>query len=149
MSPSANHKPGLSMWGMLLTLAHLPPNANNCNVLATIKHSTQSPDIHIHRHVKKTHTSWHTWGNPQTQKLLSDMQWLLEILCIFFRRRCMCECKMSVWKAQDYLRSFSTWSPSIKSAESQKNLMWKHSRGSPAVFTASERGVDASNIVVV
>lgn len=56
---------------MLLTLAQLPPNANNCNVLATIKHSTQTP----HRHTRTyTHTLTHrpvqlqhTWGNSQTQ----------------------------------------------------------------------------------
>lgn len=55
MSPSANHKPRLSMWGMLLTLAQQAPNANNCNVLATIKHSTQTPDIRrlAHKHVQK------------------------------------------------------------------------------------------------
>lgn len=53
MSPSANHKPRLSMWGMLLTLAQLPPNANNCNVLATIKRSTQTLYVHTQMHVQK------------------------------------------------------------------------------------------------
>lgn len=78
MSPSANHKPRLSMWGILLTLAQLPPNANNCNVLATIKHSTQIPDIRTHtqacakKNKKKQHIldksiTTHT-GNSQTQE---------------------------------------------------------------------------------
>lgn len=42
-------------------LAQLPPNANNCNVLATIKHSTQIPDIRTHTQAcaKKTKKTTH------------------------------------------------------------------------------------------
>lgn len=71
MSPSANHKPRLSMWGMLLMLAQLPPNANNCNVLATIKHSTQTLYIHTQACARRrTYWSqWHTWGNSRPRAL--------------------------------------------------------------------------------
>lgn len=71
MSPSANHKPRLSMWGMLLMLAQLPPNANNCNVLATIKHSTRTLYIHTQACARRrTYWSqWHTWGNSRPRAL--------------------------------------------------------------------------------
>lgn len=71
MSPSANHKPRLSMWGMLLMLAQLPPNAKYCNVLATIKHSTQTLYIHTQACARRrTYWSqWHTWGNSRPRAL--------------------------------------------------------------------------------
>lgn len=71
MSPSANHKPRLSMWGMLLMLAQLPSNAKYCNVLATIKHSTQTLYIHTQACARRrTYWSqWHTWGNSRPRAL--------------------------------------------------------------------------------